>query len=215
MLLLIALLSAGAWAQSPIPDKRVAVYSFKLDNDNCYYNRNLESYLRALLEEKADGHGFTLLARQENYQAIREEKGLEEIDPVTKAPRNQLYGATAIIELVGRVEVYESNSRMSYSGYSLNLGNRVKVICRIVGKIIDVRTGRMRVVSATVAKSSTGSIGAGTHSGNYEVKFHDNSIKGQLIGAGTEEAVEKIVVQLKDKIPSQESWPASPPATNK
>lgn len=197
-------------AQTQIPQTRVAVYSLKLTGSYYNYN-NFEQYLKSLIETKLSQAGIVVLARGQDYKDIIAEQNLPGIDPNTQAPKNQLWGATATLELTGNIVVNRLGGGFGFriGNTKINVGSQVSVTFKLSGQMVDVRTGR-KFPAVAVASRKGALESFGFYVNNFGgIVFNDN-IKESLLGKAAEEAINRIVdefIKFYNQIPSQESWP--------
>jgi len=177
-----------------IPAQRIVVMQLQMQGR---YSSELRKWLPALLEAKLAEHGFTVLARGDALQAIRQEQNLPGVDPTTAPPQNKLYGASAILKLTARVDVKDYNAAANIGIFSL--GGLVKVKFHLNGQIIDVGTGVIRPLGEiTTSKSKLKGVGVvfpkvGYVGGGYVTA----GIRESLVGSAADSAAEELVERLK------------------
>jgi len=175
---------ADPGAGQDIPAQRIVVMQLEMQGR---YSGELRKWLPALLEAKLAEHGFTMLARGDALQAIRQEQNLPGVDPTTAPPQNKLYGASAILKLTARVDVN--------------------------GQIIDAGTGVIRPLGEiTSSKSKLKGIGVvfpkvGYVGGGYMAR----GIKESLVGSAADSAAEELVKRLEQGRSSVPGYEAAIP----
>jgi len=184
---------AGPAAGQDIPAQRIVVMQLEMQGR---YSSELRKWLPALLEAKLAEHGFTVLARGDALQAIRQEQNLPGVDPTTAPPQNKLYGASAILKLTARVDVKDYDAAAHIGIFSI--GGLVKVKFHLNGQIIDAGTGVIRPLGEiTSSKSKLKGIGVvfpkvGYIGGGYMAA----GIKESLVGSAADSASEELVKRL-------------------
>jgi len=196
---------AGPAAGQDIPAQRVAVMELEYRGR---YGHELRKWLPALIEAKLAEHGWTVLARGEALEAIRQEQNLPGVDPTTAPPQNKLYGASAILKLTARVDVknYDAAAHIGI----LTIGGLAKVKFYLNGQMIDTGTGTIRSLGEiTTSKSKLKGIGVvfpsiGYVGGGYKI----SGIRDSLVGAAADDAAEELVKrveQARSDVPGYEA----------
>lgn len=196
-----------------IPPKRVAVW-LEIAGD---YINGVDEWLIALVESRLEEAGWDVLARRGSYQALLDEQNLPGLNQETVAPQNQHYGATALVDLTARATVNRLGGGLGlqFGETTVNLGSWVTCRFRLIGRVVDVRTGRISPVA--VAGSHKGSLESlGLYApGNSFLQggaIYNDNIQQSLAYKAADAAVEELVKklnQLYPQVPSQESWPAA------
>jgi len=187
-------ISAVPTAGQDIPAQRIVVMQLEMQGR---YSSELRKWLPALLEAKLAEHGFTVLARGDALQAIRQEQNLPGVNPVTAPPEGQLYGASAILKLTARVDVKDYNAAANIGIFSI--GGLVKVKFHLNGQIIDAGTGVIRPLGEiTSSKSKLKGIGVvfpkvGYIGGGYVA----GGISESLVGSAADSAADELVKRLE------------------
>ncbi len=185
---------AGPGAGQDIPAQRIVVMQLEMQGR---YSSELRKWLPALLEAKLAEHGFTVLARGDALEAIRQEQNLPGVNPTTAPPQDQLYGASAILKLTARVDVKDYDAAAHIGIFSL--GGLVKVKFHLNGQIIDAGTGVIRPLGEiTAAKSKLKGIGVvfpsiGYIGGGYKI----SGIRDSLVGSAADSAAQELVKRLE------------------
>ncbi len=184
---------AGSATGQDIPAQRVAVMELEYRGR---YAHELRKWLPALIEAKLAEAGWTVLARREALEAIRQEQNLPGVDPTTAPPQNKLYGASAILKLTARVDVKDYDAAANIGIFTL--GGLAKVKFYLNGQMIDAGTGVIRPLGEiTTSKSKLKGIGVvfpkvGYVGGGYKI----GGIRDSLVGAAADAAAEELVKRV-------------------
>ncbi len=184
----------GGAAAEAIPAQRIVVMDLQMQGRYAY---ELRKWLPALLEAKLAEHGWTVLARGDALKAIRQEQNLPGVNPTTAPPKNQLYGASAILKLDARVDVKDYDAAANIGIFSI--GGLVKVKFHLNGQIIDTGTGVINPlgeITTSVSKlkrlavvfPSIGYIGGG---------FNIKGVRDSLVGSAADKAARELVKRLE------------------
>ncbi len=196
---------AIATASSAIPAQRIVVMDLQMGGR---YAHELRKWLPAFLEAKLAEHGWTVLARGEALKTIRQEQDLPGVNPLTAPPKNQLYGASAILKLNARVDVKEYDAAANIGIFSI--GGLTKVKFHLNGQIIDAGTGVIKPLGEITASASKlkrlavvfpkiGYIGGG---------FNISDIRDSLVGAAADDGAKELVKRLdtmREAVPGYEA----------
>ena len=190
----MAATATGSATGSIIPAQRIVVMDLQMGGR---YAHELRKWLPAFLEAKLAEHGWTVLARGEALETIRQEQDLPGVNPLTAPPKNQLYGASAILKLNARVDVKDYDAAANIGIFSI--GGLTKVKFHLNGQIIDAATGVINPLGEITASASKlkrlavvfpsiGYIGGG---------FNISDIRDSLVGAAADDGATELVKRLE------------------
>ncbi len=184
---------AGSATSQDIPAQRVAV--MELEYRGRYANE-LRKWLPALIEARLAEAGWTVLARGEALEAIRQEQNLPGVDPTTAPPKDKLYGASAILKLTARVDVKDYDAAANIGIFTI--GGLVKVKFYLNGQMIDAGTGVIRPLGEiTASKSKLKGLGVVFPSIGYiGAGYKIGGIRDSLVGAAADAAAEELVKRI-------------------
>ncbi len=179
----------------PVPEKRVAVMKLNVEGR---YSEQVREWLPALIEDKLLKQGWTLVVRGQRMQDVQAEQNLPGIKPETRPQKDELLGATALLELNCRTQVKDIQGAVGYKIFSI--GDFTRASVDLNGQIIDPTTGVIKSsifaggsasgvkTALAVTIKSDWRIGAGGY--NLE------GIRETLIGKAADTAVTKMVARL-------------------
>jgi len=193
-----------------IPANRVAVVTLNVSGE---YSDQVQQWLPAMIEDQLLAKGWTLLVRGQRMQHIQEERNLPGVNPETKAPDNQLLGATALMELNARIQISGVGAAVGFG--NITVGDYVRASVDLNGQIVDVATGVLKS-SIKVGGSAGGlkTIAVVALNRNWEVRGGGvdlHGIQGTLVGKAADTAVNRLVKQLETLYPD----PSRPATTSK
>ncbi len=199
-------------AKPAIPANRIAVMNLHVSGE---YSDQVAQWLPAMIEDQLLEKGWTLLVRGERMQHIQEERNLPGVNPETKAPDNQILGATALMELNCRIQTTGIQGIVGIG--NIAIGDWVRASVDLNGQIVDVATGVLKT-SVKVGGSASGlkTIAVVALNRDWDVRgggFNLEGIKSTLVGKAADTAVKRLVSKLDSTYPN--SSPKADPRKTK